>query len=145
MERKKFNSQEIMKIIPHRHPFLFVDRVEIEENGLEGVGYKNVTINEYYFQGHYPEMPVMPGVIILETMAQIGAVILLSREDFKGKTPYFAGINKFRFKEKVEPGDQLRIQVEITRLRSSIGIGVGKAYVEDKVVAEGEIIFAIES
>lgn len=145
MDKQVFNSQEIMGIIPHIHPFLFVDKVEIEEDGLKGIGYKNVTINEYYFQGHYPNMPVMPGVLILETMAQIGAVILLSREDFKGKTPYFAGINKCRFKRKVGPGDILEIHVEITRLRGTIGIGLGKAYVDGKIAAQGEIMFAIES
>lgn len=96
--RKTVNIEEIMEIIPHRNPFLFVDKVEIEEDGIKGIGYKNVTINEYFFQGHFPNKPVLPGVIIVETMAQVGSVILLSREDFKGRIPYFAGINKFRFK-----------------------------------------------
>lgn len=136
--------QSIMEVIPHRYPFLFVDKVEILQPGIKGLGYKNVTMNEYYFQGHYPGMPVMPGVIIIETMAQVGAVILLSHEDFKGKVPYFAGINKFRFKRKVVPGDTLRIEVEIVKLRGSIGIGQGKAYVEDEIAAEGEFMFAIQ-
>lgn len=134
---------EIMQTIPHRFPFLFVDKVEIVEEGLKGVGYKNVTINESHFQGHYPGAPVMPGVLIVETMAQVGAVILLSHADFKGKTPYFAGINKFRFKRKVIPGDTLRIEVEITKLRRSIGIGYGKAYVGEELAGEGEFMFAI--
>lgn len=142
---KVLNVEEIMEIIPHRYPFLFADKVEIIESGVKGIGYKNVTMNEYYFQGHYPNMPVMPGVIIIETMAQIGAVILLSHEDFQGKVPYFAGINKFRFKRKVVPGDTLKIEVEITKLRGSIGIGEGKAYVDGKVAAQGEFMFAIES
>ena len=103
-----------------------------------------MTINEYYFQGHYPSMPVMPGVIIVETMAQVGAVILLSHEDFKGRVPYFAGINKFRFKRKVMPGDTLRIEVEIIKIRGPIGIGQGKVFVEDNLAAEGELMFAIE-
>lgn len=137
------NIEEIMEVIPHRYPFLFVDRVEIVEDGVKGIGYKNVTMNEYYFQGHYPNMPVMPGVIIVETMAQVGAVILLSHGNFKGKIPYFAGINKFRFKRKVVPGDTLRIEVEIVKLRGSIGIGQGKAYVGDQIAAEGEFMFAI--
>lgn len=136
--------QSIMEVIPHRYPFLFVDKVEILQPGIKGLGYKNVTMNEYYFQGHYPGMPVMPGVIIIETMAQVGAVILLSHEDFKGRVPYFAGINKFRFKKKVVPGDTLRIEVEIVKLRGSIGIGQGKAYVEDEIAAEGEFMFAIQ-
>lgn len=138
------NVESIMEIIPHRYPFLFVDKVEIREAGVKGVGIKNVTVNEYYFQGHYPGMPVMPGVIIIETMAQVGAVILLSHSDFKGKVPYFAGINKFRFKRKVVPGDTLRIEVEIVKLRGSIGIGQGKAYVGDELAAEGEFMFAIQ-
>lgn len=139
------NVEEIMEIIPHRYPFLFADKVEITESGVKGIGYKNVTMNEYYFQGHYPNMPVMPGVIIIETMAQIGAVILLSHDDFKGKIPYFAGINKFRFKRKVVPGDTLKIEVEIVKLRGSIGIGQGKAYVDGKIAAQGEFMFAIET
>lgn len=141
---KSVNINEIMEIIPHRQPFLFVDRVDIVEDGVKGVGYKNVTINEYFFQGHFPGNPVMPGVVIIETMAQVGAVILLLRDDFKGRTPYFAGINKFRFKNKVTPGDSLRMEVEITKLRGPIGIGKGVAYVGDKVAAEGEFMFAID-
>ncbi|NLL82504.1 MAG: 3-hydroxyacyl-ACP dehydratase FabZ, partial [Tissierellia bacterium] len=112
--------------------------------GTKGIGYKNVTMNEYYFQGHFPGKPVMPGVIIIEAMAQVGSVILLSKDDFKGRIPYFAGINKFRFKKIVKPGDQLRIEVEITKLRASIGVGQGKAYVGDDIAAEGEFMFAIE-
>src|SRR5690606_11069515 len=119
---KIVNIDEIMEIIPHRSPFLFVDKVIVEEDGVRGTGFKNVTVNEYFFQGHFPGNPVLPGVIIVETMAQVGSVILLLREDFKGKTPYFAGINKFRFKKVVKPGDTLRIEVEITKLRGKIGI-----------------------
>ncbi|HZK00452.1 MAG TPA: 3-hydroxyacyl-ACP dehydratase FabZ [Tissierellaceae bacterium] len=138
------NVESIMEVIPHRYPFLFVDKVEIVKSGVKGVGFKNVTMNEYFFQGHYPGMPVMPGVIIIEIMAQVGAVILLSHDDYKGKVPYFAGINKARFKRKVVPGDRLRIEVEIIKIRGSIGIGQGKAYVEDEVAAEGEFMFAIQ-
>ena len=141
---KIIEHQEILNIIPHRYPFLFVDKVEIVDIGLKAVGYKNVTINEYFFQGHFPNMPVMPGVIIVETMAQVGAVILLSDERFAGKTPYFAGINKVRFKRKVVPGDTLRMEVEIVKLRGSIGIGQGKAFVGEELACEGEFLFAIE-
>lgn len=138
------NIEEIMKTLPHRQPFLFVDRVEIEEVGVRGIGYKNVTINEPFFNGHFPGMPIMPGVIIIETMAQVGAVILLKDEKFQGKTPFFAGINKFRFKKKVVPGDVLKMEVEITKIRGPIGIGQGKAYVDEDLAAEGEFLFAIE-
>lgn len=142
--KKVLNIEDIMEVIPHRYPFLFVDKAEIVESGVKGIGYKNVTMNEYFFQGHYPGMPVMPGVIIIEIMAQVGAVILLSHEEYKGKVPYFAGINKARFKRKVVPGDTLRVEVEIVKMRGSIGIGQGKAYVGDEIAAEGEFMFAIQ-
>lgn len=141
---KLLNIEEIMDIIPHRYPFLLVDRVLIEEIGVKGVGYKNVTINEPHFRGHFPNLPVMPGVLIVEAMAQVGAVILLSSEKYKGKIPYFAGINKVRFKRKVQPGDILRMEVELTRIRGTVGIGEGKAYIEDEIACEGEFLFAIE-
>ena len=141
---KTLNIEEIKDIIPHRYPFLFVDKVSIEEVGVKGIGYKSVTINEPFFQGHFPEVPVMPGVLIVETMAQVGAVILLSNEKFKGKIPYFAGINKVRFRRKVVPGDTLRMEVAITKIRGSIGIGQGKAYIGDELACDGEFLFAIE-
>ncbi|NLX62725.1 MAG: 3-hydroxyacyl-ACP dehydratase FabZ [Tissierellia bacterium] len=141
---RKIEIKEIMDIIPHRYPFLLVDRVEIEEVGKKGKGYKNVTINEPFFQGHFPAEPIMPGVLIIEAMAQVGAVILLSEEKFKGKTPYFAGINKVRFKKKVVPGDRLDMEVEIVKLRGHIGIGKGTAFVDGDVAVEGEFLFAIE-
>lgn len=136
--------ENIINTLPHRYPFLFVDRVEIIEPGKKGIGYKNVTISEPFFQGHFPNMPIMPGVLIAEAMAQVGAVILLSEEKYKGKTPYFAGINKLRFKRKVIPGDVLRMEVEIIKMRGSIGVGKGIAFVEDHIAAEGEFLFAIE-
>ena len=141
---KSYDINDIMELIPHRQPFLFVDKIHVPEEGKSGTGYKMVTINEPFFQGHFPGNPVIPGVIIIETMAQVGAVILLARDDFKGKTPYFAGINKFRFKRKVRPGDILKMEVEITKLRGSIGIGQGVAYVDGEVAAEGEFLFAID-
>jgi len=139
-----FTIENILKILPHRYPFLLVDRVEVLESGKKGVGYKAVTINEPYFQGHFPDLPIMPGVLIAEAMAQVGAVILLSEEKYKGKTPYFVGINKLRFKRKVVPGEVLRMEIEIIKVRGSIGIGKGSSYVEDKMAAEGEFLFAIE-
>lgn len=139
-----FSIQHIMDIIPHRYPFLLVDKVIVEESGVKGTGFKNVTINEPFFQGHFPNYPVMPGVLIVEAMAQVGAVILLSCDKYKGKTPLFAGINKVRFKRKVIPGDTLKIEVELTKIRGAIGIGQGKAYVGDEVACEGEFLFALE-
>jgi len=136
--------EEIMDIIPHRYPFLFVDKVSIEEIGIKGIGFKNVTMNEPFFQGHFPHMPIMPGVIIVEAMAQVGAVILLSDEKFKGRIPFFAGINKVRFKRKVVPGDTIRMEVVLTKIRGSIGVGEGRAYVGDELACEGEFLFAIE-
>ncbi|WP_416197450.1 MAG: 3-hydroxyacyl-ACP dehydratase FabZ [Sporanaerobacter sp.] len=137
------NVNEIKKIIPHRYPFLMIDSVEIVSPGKLGIGYKNVTINEPFFQGHFPVEPVMPGVLIVESMAQVGAVVILSEEKFKGKTPYFAGLNKIRFKKKVVPGDVLKMEIEITRMKGSIGIGKGIAYVDNEIACEGEFLFAI--
>lgn len=142
--KKIVEIDEILEILPHRNPFLFVDKVEIDEDGTKGTGYKNVTINEYYFQGHFPNKPVMPGVIIIETIAQVGAVILLSKDEFKGKIAYLAGIKKFKFRKVVKPGDQLRIEVDLVKLRGSIGVAEGIAYVGEDVAAEGEFMFAIE-
>ncbi|HSH37079.1 3-hydroxyacyl-ACP dehydratase FabZ [Schnuerera sp.] len=138
------NIDDIMKIIPHRYPFLLIDRVEIISNGKNGIGYKNVTMNEHFFQGHFPNMPIMPGVLIIEALAQVGAVVLLSEEKYKGRTPYFAGINKVRFKRKVVPGDILKMEIEIIKVRNSIGIGKGSAFVDKQIAAEGEFLFAIE-
>lgn len=137
------NINEIKKIIPHRYPFLLVDKAEILIPGKKGIGYKNITIGEPFFTGHFPEEPIMPGVLIVEALAQVGAIVLLSEKKFQGKTPYFAGLNKVRFKRKVIPGDTLNMEVEITRLRGSIGIGQGKAFVDDELACEGEFLFAI--
>lgn len=134
---------EIKKIIPHRYPFLLLDRVLELETGKSCVALKNITVNEPYFQGHFPEEPVMPGVLIIEALAQAGAVAILSLDNYKGKTAYFGGIKNARFKRKVVPGDQLRLEVEITSMRMSMGMGVGTAYVGDEVAATGELVFAI--
>lgn len=133
----------IREIIPHRYPFLLIDRIEGIEPGIKAKGFKNLTINEEFFQGHFPQEPVMPGVLQVEALAQVGACVILSKEEFKGKTAYFAGINKIRFKRKVVPGDRLDLEVEITKIKGSIGIGKGVASVDGEKACEGEILFAI--
>ena len=134
--------KEIMSIIPHRYPFLLIDRVEsIEDNKI--VAIKNVTMNENFFQGHFPVEPVMPGVLIIEALAQAGAVALLSKDEFKGKIAYFGGIDKAKFRRKVVPGDTLTLEVELTKIRSMAGIGKGIAYVNGKKAAEAELTFMI--
>lgn len=134
---------EIMKRIPHRYPFLLVDRVLELDPGKRGVGIKNVTVNEPFFQGHFPGTPIMPGVLIIEAMAQLGAVVVLGMPENQGKLALFAGIDKVRFRRQVVPGDQLRLEVEMTRLRGSIGKGKGRAFVDGELAAEGEIMFAL--
>lgn len=133
---------EIKEILPHRYPFLLIDKV-ISMEGNKIVAIKNVTVNENYFQGHFPTEAVMPGVLIIEALAQTGAVAILSKNEFKGKIAYFAGIDKAKFRRKVIPGDILRLEVEITKLRGRAGIGYGIAYVDDKKVCEGELTFMV--
>ena len=134
---------EIMSIIPHRYPFLLVDKIVQLEPGKKVVGYKNVTMDEYFFQGHFPGEPVMPGVLIIEALAQTGAVAVLSLDKFKGKIAYFAGINKARFRRKVVPGDTLKLEVELIKLKGSAGIGSAVATVDGEKAAEAEIMFVI--
>ena len=133
---------EIKEILPHRYPFLLIDKV-ISMEGNKIVAIKNVTVNENYFQGHFPAEAVMPGVLIIEALAPTGAVAILSKNEFKGKIAYFAGIDKAKFRRKVIPGDILRLEVEITKLRGRAGIGYGIAYVDDKKVCEGELTFMV--
>lgn len=135
--------EQIKEIIPHRYPFLLIDRVEELEPGKRVKAKKNVSVNEPFFQGHFPHEPVMPGVLIVEAMAQAGAVALLSLEDFKGKTAYFGGIDKAKFRKKVVPGDTLILEIELTKVRSAAGVGKGSAYVDGKKVAEAELTFMI--
>ena len=136
---------EIQRILPHRYPFLLIDRVLEIEPGVRASGIKQVTMNEWFFQGHFPGQPVMPGVLIVEAMAQVGAVALLSRPEHAGKIPFFAGIDGVRFRRQVVPGDTLRLEMELTRVRSNAGKGTGRAFVEDALAAEGEFMFAIGS
>jgi 3-hydroxyacyl-[acyl-carrier-protein] dehydratase len=138
------NVQDIQKIIPHRYPFLLVDTILDFEPGKRASGIKNVTINEHFFSGHFPDYPVMPGVLIVEALAQVGAVAILSLEQNKGKIALFAGIDGFRFKRQVVPGDQLSLEVEITKSKGPIGKGSAVARVGEELVASGELTFAVK-
>lgn len=138
------NQEDIKKIIPHREPFLLVDEVlEFEEEESKIVALKHVREDEYYFKGHFPERPIMPGVLIVESLAQTGAIALLSKEEFKGKYVLFAGVKDCRFRKQVLPGDTLRLEVQLTRIKGPIGTGIGKAYVDGKLAVNVEMTFAI--
>jgi len=133
----------IMKILPHREPFLFVDRITLLEKGKRCVGIKNVTINDYFFKGHFPGKPVMPGVIIVEAMAQVGGVMMLSPEENRGKLAFFMTMNNIKFRKTVVPGDQLVLEVVAGKIKSKTGQIFGKALVDGKVVCEAELMFAL--
>ena len=134
---------KIKETIPHRYPFLLIDRVEEIIPGQKIIATKNVTVNEPFFQGHFPQEPVMPGVLIIEAMAQAGACAILSLDGYKGKTAYFGALDNVKFRQKVVPGDTLRLEVEIVKLKKVAGIGKGVAYVGDKKAAEAELTFII--
>jgi len=139
----ELDTKAIQEIIPHRYPFLLVDRIVEWEAGKRAVGIKNVTVNEPFFQGHFPEYPVMPGVLIVEALAQVGAVAVLGMDENRGKLAFVAGIDKFRFRDQVKPGDVLRLEVELLRVKGAVGKGKGTAKVGERTVAEGELMFAI--
>lgn len=132
---------DIQKIIPHRYPFLLVDCVGEMEPGVRAVGYKNVTMNEPFFQGHFPQQPVMPGVLIIEALAQVGAIAVLSLPENKGKLAFFGGIKNAKFRKQVIPGDRLRLETEIIKCKGPMGIGKAVATVDGKLAAEAEISF----
>ena len=132
----------IRELIPHRYPFLLVDRIEEIEPGVRAVGIKNVTQNEPFFEGHFPDYPVMPGVLIVEALAQVGAVGVMAKEEYRGKLALFAGIDGVRFRRQVIPGDVLTMEVQILRLKGRVGRGKGAARVGSERVCEAELMFA---
>nr|WP_280634488.1 3-hydroxyacyl-ACP dehydratase FabZ [Clostridium aminobutyricum] len=137
------NREQIMEIIPHRDPFLLIDEIEEMEIGKSITAIKYVNEKEYYFEGHFPQEKVMPGVLIVEALAQAGAVAILSMPEHKGKIAYFGGISEAKFRQKVLPGDTLHLHVELDRLRSKAGKGLATASIGDKVACKCEITFAI--
>ena len=136
-------KEDIKKIIPQREPFLMIDEVEEYVPGESCVAYKNVNKEEYYFEGHFPGNPIMPGVLMVEALAQTGAVAILSMEENKGKNALFGGINNLKFKKQVVPGDRLKLEVKIIKKKGPIGIGEAVATVDGKVAVKGELTFAI--
>ncbi|MGB4213323.1 MAG: 3-hydroxyacyl-ACP dehydratase FabZ [Dethiobacteria bacterium] len=143
MSPSELDINKIRLVLPHRYPFLLVDRITGLVPGKSATGYKNVTINEPFFQGHFPGEPIMPGVLIVEALAQVGAVALLSAEESAGKLALFAGINRFRFKLPVRPGDRLELEAALTGRRGGIGKAEAEARVEGKIAAAGELMFAL--
>ena len=138
------NTKEIMEILPHRAPFLLVDRIDELEPGKRAVGCKAVSYNEPFFQGHFPQEPVMPGVLICEALAQVGAVALLSQEEYKGKIAHVGGIRQARFRRKVVPGDVLILETELIKIKGPVGIGKAAAYCNGELCTEAELTFMIQ-
>lgn len=137
------NKEEIKNIIPQRDPFLMIDEVEEYVPGESAIAYKNVNEQEWYFKGHFPDNPIMPGVLIAESLAQTGAVAILSMDENKGKNALFGGIDKMKFKRKVVPGDRLKLEVKIIKRKGPIGVGEAIATVDEEIVAKGELTFAL--
>lgn len=137
------NTRQIQEILPHRYPFLMVDAILDMEEGVRAVGVKNVTVNEPFFQGHFPCNPIMPGMLIIEAMAQVGAVAILSKEEYKNKLAVFAGIDKMRMRRQVVPGDRLLMEVELTAMKRGIGKATAKATVDGELAVSGELMFGL--
>lgn len=135
--------KEIMEVLPHRYPFLLVDRILEVEEGKRAVGLKNVTINEPFFQGHFPGEPIMPGVLMVEAMAQVGLVALKTMDEYKDKLGVFTGIEKIRFRRQVVPGDTLKIDVELVKIRRGMGVAEGTITVDGEMACKGTIMFAL--
>ncbi len=142
-EGEELDREAIMKILPHRDPFLFVDKIISLETGKHATGIKNVNINDYFFKGHFPGRPVMPGVLIIESMAQVGGVMMLSPEENRGKIAYFMSIDNAKFRKPVVPGDKLILEVEAGKIKSRTGLVHGRALVDGRVVAEADLMFAL--
>ena len=142
MAKKEMSLEEIKKVLPHRYPFLLVDRV-LEINEASIVCLKNVSGNEQFFEGHFPGQAVMPGVLIVEALAQAGGILMLSKIEHKGKIAYLASINNARFRKVVVPGDQLSLEVEVTKMKSKVGICRGAAKVNGETVCDTEIMFSL--
>jgi 3-hydroxyacyl-[acyl-carrier-protein] dehydratase len=141
MTNKPVSDLKLTDILPHRYPFLLVDRILELEPGKRAVGIKNVTMNEYFFQGHFPGQPIMPGVLMVEALAQVGAVALLTMAGNEGKIPMFTGIEKLRFKRQVVPGDTLRLEMEVLQMRGPMGRGQGTVTVDGDMAVKGELLF----
>jgi 3-hydroxyacyl-[acyl-carrier-protein] dehydratase len=141
--KTQFNIHEIREILPHRYPFLLVDRVTHHDPGKTIKGYKNVSANEPFFEGHFPDNPIMPGVLIVEAMAQLGCILVSQMDEGKDKLILFAGIDGVRFRRPVLPGDRLDLFAELLKLRGPIGKAYGKAYIDGELASEGEILFTL--
>lgn len=139
---EQLNIQEIQELLPHRYPFLMLDRV-LEYSDAIAIGIKNVSANEPYFQGHFPNRPIMPGVLIVEAMAQLGGIIMLKKTNGQGKLTLFAGIDKIRFRKVVVPGDQLVLKAELLKVHANIGKVRASAHVDDELVTEGQLLFSL--